>query len=259
MLHRVPFSFLHLSTSSLSEWIRNWRQELDFYVQDRRNLFLLCDPLRIPVCKLFLYLLAFGSWASRNHNVHPFCVVWQYRPEFERGRWDHPFTGPDELPFTGRFSNSWTRFRAAAYEPILVPRDSIVFLLWFPPICLWSNYEVQERSRPFQQCYLYQTELSSACYHAACLRCQTVKISWHSLLDYFLKFGIKIPAFIFVKITSFGSVAIRHPRRFQATGSSVISLFQIKLICCEEGESLSINTRKNLHRGLFSKPPALCL
>ena len=75
MLHRVPFSFLHLSTSSLSEWIRNWRQELDFYVQDRRHLFLLCDPLRIPVCKLFLYLLAFGSWASRNHNVHPFCVV----------------------------------------------------------------------------------------------------------------------------------------------------------------------------------------
>ena len=186
-------------------------------------------------------------------------LVWQYRPEFERGRWDHPFTGPDELPFTGRFSNSWTRFRAAAYEPILVPRDSIVFLLWFPPICLWSNYEVQERSRPFQQCYLHQTELSSACYHAACLRRQTVKISWHSLLDYFLKFGIKIPAFIFVKITSFGSVAIRHPRRFQATGSSVISLFQIKLICCEEGESLSINTRQNLHRGLFSKPPALCL
>ena len=161
--------------------------------------------------------------------------------------------------FTGRLSNSWTRFRAAAYEPILVPRDSIVFLLWFPPICLWSNYEVQERSRPFQQCYLHQTELSSACYHAACLRRQTVKISWHSLLDYFLKFGIKIPAFIFVKITSFGSVAIRHPRRSQATGSSVISLFQIKLICCEEGESLSINTWQNLHRGLFSKPPALCL
>ena len=33
-------------------------------------------------------------------------LVWQYRPEFERGRWDHPFTGPEELPFTGRFANS---------------------------------------------------------------------------------------------------------------------------------------------------------